>query len=269
MNLLIGSRALNHWNPACKIKPTSDWDVISSVPIEGTEWHRADFLNNEKFFDYASDHVIDFNGHSMRVCNPIGLAIIKRSHLWRDLSFDKHITHYHKHMVHNFNSYDREVLTERILLTKKEFPQGNPKLNQTVEDFFDDTVKKKYNHDWLHTVVAFNDKPLYQMMQRDPEMAWCEKDMWENFTHLQKLQCVAEESYVIAVERFMVPNNWNFNPRFAYLKSLNKVCTTLCSGFFRDFSIDFYPEIFNLFDQEKFNFVKQLTEDPNQAILQV
>ena len=35
-----------------------------------------------------------------------------------------------------------------------------------------------------------------------------------------------------------------------------KVCTTLTSGWFRDFAIDNYPEILKLYDHSKFEYVK-------------
>ena len=211
MKLLIGSRALAHWDNTIKLKESTDWDIISFEQIEGAEFHDANFLNNSVFLKYASDDVIKFNEHELRVVNPIGLAIIKRSHLWRDLSFDKHITHYQNHLSKyrsQFSEDDERVLTERTTLTHKEFPQGYPKLNKTVSDFFDDAVTKKFDHDELHQILAFNDVPMYTKMQRDSGLAWCEKDMWDNFSELEKQQCVAEETYVISVERFMVPSNW-------------------------------------------------------------
>ena len=50
------------------------------------------------------------------------------------------------------------MLEERVKLTKEAYPQGNPSLNQTNEDFFDDSVKKVYDHDWLHELVAYPDE---------------------------------------------------------------------------------------------------------------
>lgn len=258
MKLLIGSRAMNHWT-GDQSKPDADWDIISLQPIESrndkrVEWHDQWFLNNEEFFQFASDQIIDVCGHIVHICNPRGLAIIKRSHLWRDLKFDKHITHYHKKLmplVGEFTDSEKELLKQRIEMTKKEFPIGHPKLNQSVESFFDDAVRKVYDHDWLHTVVAFNDVPLYTKMQRDHSKAWCEKDMWDTFTETEKAQCVAEESLVIAIERFMVPKDWQYSGKFAYMKALNKVCTTLCSGWFRDYAIDNYPRIYDMYSEEK------------------
>jgi hypothetical protein len=255
VNVLIGSRALHHWKPLdFHIKETTDWDVISKDAIPGTEHHPWNFLNNSKMVEFATDDTIEFNGHILNVMSMEGLAIIKRSHLHRNLSFDKHITHYHRHLIPFIS--DHPTLQERIQLTQEEFKNWHPKLNQSVEKFFDDAVVKIYNHDYLHTLFAYEDEPLYRKMQRDFSLAWCERDMWEKFTHDQKVKCIAEETMVIATERFIVPSNWEYNYLRAFHASLTKVCTTLTSGWFRDYAIDHYPDVLALFDRKKFDEVR-------------
>ena len=263
-NLLIGSRALAMFSNTVKIKETTDYDVISVKPIEGTEWHDPDFLLNHELEKYATDYKFSFNGKAIYVVNPRGLAIVKRSHLWRDLSFQKHVTHYHKNGLADFRRYfnaaDESLLDKRTAATRKEYPQGNPNLYQSVEGFFDDAVTKKYNHDYLHELIAYQSKPMYTKLQHNPELAWCEKVLWDKLSHTEQLQCVAEEAYVIAIERFLVPKQWDYPYRLAYTRSLDKVCTTLCSGWFRDFAIDNYPSIHGLFDTDKINAVKAILE---------
>ena len=77
----------------------------------------------------------------------------------------------------------------------------------------------------------------------------------------QKVQCVAEETYVIGLERFLIPVDFDFNSRIAYNKALEKVCTTLCSGWFRDFAIENYPEILGLFSKDKFKQVQDTLDN--------
>jgi hypothetical protein len=252
-NLLIGSRALAYWNKNLQISSNADWDIISDKPIEGAEWHDSKFLNNAEFEQFTnSSDVIEFNNNKVSVVNIFGLSIIKRSHLWRSLSFQKHITHYHKYLTNfkrkQYNSYMEQILQERILLTMQAYPQAYPRLNKRVDEFFDDYVTKKYNHDYLHELVAYYDKPLYTRMQHNPDRAWCDKDLWNDLALEDKTKCIAEEVQVIAIERFMVPNDWKYSVRLAYIKSLDKVCTTLCSGWFRDHAIDYYPEVLALCD---------------------
>jgi hypothetical protein len=95
-NLLIGSRALEYWSPGFKCKPNADWDIISLHKIEDAtkriENHAFNALGSSDLQRYASEHTIEITGQLVHIVNPIGLTIIKRSHLWRDLSFQKHIT---------------------------------------------------------------------------------------------------------------------------------------------------------------------------------
>lgn len=258
-NLLIGSRAIKIQNPNFKLKDTADFDVISINPIEGSEHHQYDFLNNYEFERYSTNEYITLNNNKLHIVNLKGLAIIKRSHLWRPLSFDKHITMFHKYLapyITNIDETDKLILFSRINLSEKAFPQHKIKLNKSVKDFFDDAVTKKYDHDILHEIVAYHDKPLYTKMQNDSSIAMCYQNKWNEFIYEDKCKCVSEETMVIAIERFLVPNDWNYPYKLAYLKALEKVCTTLTSGWFRDFAIDNYPLIVNLFDANKFDNAK-------------
>jgi len=263
-SILIGSRALEYWLPEFKTRDNSDWDIISCRPIEGAEWHDRFFLNNDEFDAYTSeDAVIDFKGKKVYVLNLKGLAIIKRSHLWRDMYFSKHITQWHKHLVrsyYTFSSEDHALLNQRIEMTAKAFPQGNPNLNQSVKDFFDDAVTKKYDHDYLHELFAHQEKPMYTKLQTDSSKAWCNQALWNKLSYNEKLQCIAEEAYVISVERFLVPAGWDFYAKLAFNLAVNKICTTLCSGWFRDFAIDNYPEVLGIFDKSKVEYVKLVLE---------
>lgn len=264
-NLLIGSRALEHWGPDFKCKPDADWDIISLHKIEDAnkriEHHAFNALGSSDMQRYASEDFIEVAGQKVHIVDPKGLAIIKRSHLWRDRSFDKHITHYHRYLKfwrNAFEEIDEVILEHRTKLTMAAYPQGNPNLMQSVAGFFDDAVTKKYDHDYLHELVAYYDEPLYKKMQKDSSLAWCDKDLWYTFTHEQKLKCIAEEACVIAIERFLVPSDWTTPAKLANLKAVNKICTTLCSGWFRDYAIDNYPEVLGLFDISKINNVKQI-----------
>lgn len=276
--MLIGSRAIAHWNCNFKVRELSDWDIIGNPKDEylyrlkfnipdgqKIEWHNPDFLNNR--------YMVDFYSNNDEVCIPIGLAIIYRSHLWRSYKFDSHVTKYHKFIVPMLDStYDADilkgynpVLVERTRLTKKEFPQGNPNLNQSNSDFFDDSVKKVYDHDFLHELYAYGGVPMYTKLKySDKESsAWCEKELWDNLPLTYKLRCVAEETYVIATERYIIPNNYKYSYKRAYFQALEKVCTTLTSGWFRDFAIDRYPLIVDMFEQEKVSQVVEYLRDPN------
>jgi hypothetical protein len=97
--------------------------------------------------------------------------------------------------------------------------------------------------------MAHYDIPLYEKMKRDYSLAKCEKDMWNHFSYEDKIKCVREECFVIAVERFVIPKIEK-GEQYAPMKitmgwALEKVCSTLTSGWFRDFAIDNFFEILN------------------------
>lgn len=267
---LIGSRALAHWMMGF---PESDWDVISPEPIEGTEWHNPLHLNNGIIAEtFGTDSVISLGKYKFSVVSMEGLAIIKRSHLWRHYNFDKHISHWIKQGLRNCfvesDLVNHPLYVERLELTKKAYPQPHPKLNMLNEEFFDDFVKKKYDHDWLHQMVCYHSRPLYMELQTDGTRAWCHKELWDKLTENQKTQCVSEEVMVISLERFLIPSDWDLSPKRAYMRSLNKVCTTLCSGWFRDHAIDHYDSVVDLFDKSRFEWMKEyLTKYPNAVKL--
>jgi len=265
--ILIGSRALNYWKPERKIHPDTDWDVISFKQHKGCEVHDPLFLNNQDMAGYATWHEVTLpDGCTAKVMSLLGLAILKRSHLWRDLSFQKHITDFHKHGLKE--ALDRfadkpdnivnKDLAKRAELTKQAFPQGSQNFMQSKENFFGDAVSRKYDHDYLHELFAYQDKPLYTKLLRQANLAWCEKEKWETLTTEEKLQCVAEEVQVIAAERFMIPNDWKYPCKLAYVKALDKVCTTLCSAWFRDHALDNYPQLVGLFDKSRFDRVQSV-----------
>lgn len=262
-NMLIGSRALaiNKPDYASHIHEWTDWDVITYDDLDWAEVHDPDHLNCFKLERYATLPPIIHNGVELYPLNLKGLSIVKRSHLWRDLGFQKHITMYHKHIMDGsfeYDEYDRALLKERTELTMQAYPYKHPSLKKTKDQFFDDFVVKKFDHDYLHELVAYNDVPMYKRMQdTSVDSVWCIKDKWDQFTHQEKLLCIMEEATVIAFERFLIPKDYKFGYKTAFILSLDKVCTTLTSGWFRDYAIDNYPELVNkLFRKVRFLMIE-------------
>ena len=263
--LLIGSRALAYLDPTFKIKKDADWDIICKEehkeiakkliePLGGKiDFHDYNALNNAEIYKRE----VGFSEGRIIVASLGMLAMIKRSHLWRDHFWDKHITQYHKVFSKHAYAYNTDLLNERIKLTKEAYPQPQPSLDKSNEEFFNDAVKKVYDHDFIHELAAYYDKPLYLRLKSDMDRAWCRKPLWDKLSHEEQVKCVAEETYVIATERYLVRNDWDYPVKKAYFEALKKVCTTLTSGFFRDKAIDYYPEVVSLFDTEKFKSIKE------------
>lgn len=271
--ILVGSQALCSWKGEF-FDFKCDFDVIAyeselkkeglsfegkdQIKVGEIEFINIDLLNSkELIFHYLNSTdlrvvAMPFRGEKINlwVAPPPMLYIMKRSHMHRPLKFARHMAQLQELISLGADQLDEEgqrILKERIKLTKQKFGDRVPSLNQSNEDFFDDQVTKYFVHDDLHKVVAYEDEPMYEKMKRDKSLAKCEKDLWDQFSPAQKMNCVREECYVIALERFIIPklmsNESHMPAHFAFDKALEKVCTTLTSGWFRDFAIDHWAAL--------------------------
>jgi hypothetical protein len=272
---LTGSKALDYLLGQ-RFDINKDWDIIAdeselqrlglsfggenSLKLKvGSlliEFLNIDFLNNSQICAANSNsrHVFMNLGIGLEPVNVLDIELLyiqKRSHIWRPLNFTRHIMELQRikdsGLYNGLDQYYYQLLQNRISETKKEFKDRVPSLNQSNEDFFDDAVKKYYVHDDLHKVMAFYDEPIYERLKVDKTLAKCEKELWVNLLQEDKIKCVVEECCVIAVERFLIPK-LEFGERYmpekmAFNKALEKVCTTLTSGWFRDFAIDNWKDI--------------------------
>ena len=149
-----------------------------------------------------------------------------------------------------------------------------PALNKTVKEFFgqsNDYVKSFFVHDHIHQVMSHYDKPMYSRMQPDPEKAWCSKSMWNDFPFEDKCKCILEESMVIALERRIIPMLFGgdkfYSSKEAFDWAFMRVCTTLCSGWFRQFATDNYFRIIEYYNPNYVEKFLQAYEDGKIKIL--
>lgn len=272
--MLIGSRAMQYWYPSVPlVKEDTDFDILGapganmpdlSATNQRIERHTTLQLNNlDVLHDLGrSGERIAIGGYSVEVCRLEMLCMIKRSHLHRPHKFARNMWLYQQFpadlRAEVADLVDgKNFLSKRIKLTKDAYGDRVPSLNQTNEDFFDDAVTKHFVHDDLHIEMAHYDQPLYERMKINKSLARCERHLWDKFDREDKLKCVLEECYVIGLERFIIPSKIvgeeHMPCKFAALKALDKVCTTLCSGWFRDFAIDNYVALIARLDDDHMN----------------
>lgn len=249
---LIGSRAAGkHLNR--KIKEDTDWDFVSESRTDRCKEFEFSPLGEahlEICREYFDGEIVKTPYGEAKVVNPVGLMLIKRSHIHRPINFAKHIRDYHQLFTlfgHRIDARYRELLKNLTKITKEKFGDRTPSLKKKKDEFFDDYVEKHYDHDSIHYATCYYDVPIYERLKPDQDLVWCSKKLWDNLTHLDKVRCVREETYAIALERYIIPkqkrNELPPPAKFAFYWALERVCTTLTSGWFRDFAIDNWPEI--------------------------
>jgi len=258
--LLVGSYAM------C-MRPSRDIDVICYEADLECEYKRLDeytgvfHLNGvqvECLFADKQESLAYALAHERGVASTNLLYALKAGHIhYPSKGWEKHILDYHilRGLLEKWEKIGRMSLDAFIKLHKKSTAerlgkQRLPKLkNVTKEQFFDDFVEKHYDHDDIHQWFAHKEKPMYSYMQPDPSKVDCSKEMWEDFDYWDKVKCVQEECYVIASERHLIPQAKGKVSRMdsegAFKWALMRVCTTLCSGWFRDFAVENYFTILN------------------------
>lgn len=265
--LIVGSSALAHYTT----RSVKDHDIIAFREQALEHFKSFDIIKESKYsILFKKDYVVDCiladnsealqaylefegaNNNRFKIASLDTLLSLKASHVHYPLrNFQRHVEDY-SWLWKQLGEDKLAPITEQQI-KETELRLGKlktPSLNKSVESFFgqsDGKVETWFVHDDVHRVMAHKEVPLYELMQRDKTKAKCEKDLWEKFSHLEKCQCVLEEAYVIALERKIIPSIYGgaprVSPKMALDWSLMRICTTLTSGWFRDFACKYYLDI--------------------------
>lgn len=198
--------------------------------------------------------------------SPLVLYLLKMSHRYL-----KDSPHFHKTMadIHLLrvafpklqgyvNQFHSELLKKR---EKETYTYSHPSLNQSKEQFFTESgnLMYTYDHDSIHEVVSTLSQPAYKLFAKDGEEVAVDKFKWLDMSHYERLLTVLEEAYVLAIERSIVP--YGTEPEKAFKMALQKITSSISSGWWREWAWEHYYEVEQLYDAsyvEKFR--KALSE---------
>jgi hypothetical protein len=135
---------------------------------------------------------------------------------------------------------------------KATYTYNHPKLNQNKADFFDlnQGVTYHFDHDSIHVAMAHLDKPAYEFYKSADAEVMCDKKAFFNGPEEVRLYGVLEEAYVLALERSQIPFKGKVDPKRSFDIALEKVCTSITSGWFRAYAYDNYDKVKSLYDPE-------------------
>ncbi|WKV20520.1 putative nucleotidyltransferase [Pseudomonas phage 16Q] len=146
---------------------------------------------------------------------------------------------------------------------KESYDYAHPKLNVTSKDFFTgDGVQYVYEHDSIHLAVALLEvpnlagninTPAYTFYMKDGSEVMTSKDKFFSVEDKVRLYGVYEESCVLALERSQIPHGLGKDggpsARWSFEMALMKVCTSITSGFFREYAWENYNEVIDLYNE--------------------
>jgi hypothetical protein len=165
-----------------------------------------------------------------------------------------------------------EVLEKEFIKTREKdtYWYRHPKLDVTKDEFFnDDGVKYQWDHDSIHIsvsniVIDGLKTPAYTLYKDDQSEVKCDKNKFNALPELYKLYGVLEEAYVLAIERSQVPFPGTWTPYKSFTFALDKVCSSITSGWFREFAWENYDKVIKLYDD---NYVNKFWNDVKMGLV--
>lgn len=144
------------------------------------------------------------------------------------------------------------------LRQKESYNYAHPKLDQDKQGFFSgDGVNYVYDHDSIHETVCLIDgsesysvrSPAYKFYIRDGAEVMTSKEKFFAVVEDIRLFGVYEESCVLALERSQIPYEFKPDPRKSFETALMKVCTSITSGWFRQYAWENYDKVMALYEE--------------------
>ena len=243
MEIIVGRTALN----ACLFKQSkTDTDVWTNEQESYDFWKKAkaDVCLMPKHIMDAFSEETKKRGWAVLP----DLLAIKLSHLPYDIFWWKHIQDVL--LLRKMGVEPNNTLKERLSEHwKEEFGGDKPFLSlyRQKDQFFNDFVPKKYEHDYLHTLVAEDGVPVYTEVLQDGQEVMVDKEKFFSLPLSKQIRMFKEEVAVIALERWVIPSLTNpLLPDIFILcvwqKALHKTVTALTKGWASDLILSHIEE---------------------------
>lgn len=160
---------------------------------------------------------------------------------------------------------DQEELFK--LREAESYDYAHPRLNVSSKDFFNgDGVQYVYDHDSIHEAVALYEvpvsaggvidwktRPAYTFYMKDGSEVMTSKEKFFSVHEDIRLYGVYEESCVLALERSQIPHGLGKeggpSARWSFEMALMKVCTSITSGWFREYAWENYQKVLDLYNE--------------------
>lgn len=231
--MIVGSTAAKHWWPDFPREP-KDLDTMSSDPLPPVH-------SDDHFYHPA----LSMESWSLSgMATPNQLYTVKYSHSFWDLpngSWGKHMADL-LFMRQKGCQLDEELF--KVLYSIWEETHGSKKMKfKEANAFFgDDAVVRLWQHDSIHSTVAYYDEPLYiQTLAEGHSVKVDSKKMW-SMNHDTLVKLFKEEVFATALERILIPSDYKRSPGYAYHWALRRTITSLTKGRSARFIVDHFEE---------------------------
>ncbi len=222
--------------------------AITDVRRIMNELTPEDYTSSYMLKIYAEENLKMDNLSQMYWATPEMCLAIKMSHRFKKNNPFFRKTMQHIRFLRNKGIKLDAKLEEIMLLRQKEtLSYNHPKLDVSKNTFFNDTIYT-LDHDSIHRAVALADRPAYTFYMKDGSEVMTSREKFEALPEAIKLAGVYEETCVLALERSQVPNNFqNVSAEHSFMMALEKVCTSITSGWFREYAWENYHKVVHMY----------------------
>ena len=220
--MLVGSRAAAHW--------FSDFRDTSNSDIDRWEYLKENTKEVYSGEEYPEiKQLLDKYGNPP-IAPPELLFAMKLGHsFWPLTSYGKTLYDIEFFQKKGIQHCEEDYQTLYPLNCRVHGAKVG-KLGKSNNSFFKNGVKYKYNHDDIHNVVKYYNEPMYLKMKTDKSLALTSWALFSALSHEDQIKAAQEETMVIALERFLIPNNFKCMKIAAWRNSLKLLITSLWRG---------------------------------------
>lgn len=192
--------------------------------------------NADPYINYAWEYELP----AWKIATLNDLYMLKESH-----KYLKNSPHFLKTRsdIMKMRQHGCTIVDYGVFLARQEqtYDYSHPKLNQDKKSFFTDEVDYVYDHDSIHEAMKHYERPAYTYYAVEGEEVLSSKEkFFAQFDPLRQMG-VLEEAYVLALERSVIP--YDTDPDKAFEMALMKICTSITSGWFREYAWENYDSV--------------------------
>ncbi len=229
--LIIGSTATYHWFKDAR-KPF-DIDLLTPAKITTSDV-KSCFVDSQ--WNDVAEEIIATSTDKV-FADPDILFTLKVSHAHWDVKWDKTMFDIdflkRKGAGLNYDLYHKLVQVWEVVHGKKRV-----NLNQPLSEFFNDAVKREYDHEYLHELVAFYNRPLHERLRPDLKTAWCSQELFDQLSFEDQCKTALEEMMATAIERGRLTYGCKRSQIMIEMSKAHfRLCTSMTKGWFARFLI--------------------------------
>lgn len=233
METLIGSTALQAYLPDVRTPKDVDYFTTDESDLQKRK-PGVEYFYHPKLKEYTFDSPASLDE----------LYTIKVSHSYWEIrdSWNKHMFDIVKMRQHGAKLI--QPLHDLLYsIWEERYGKKKVNLNQEPELFFNKNVARKYEHDTIHAAIAYYDEPLFNQILKDNHAVAVDRNKFFNLNEEMKHQLIREEIYATALERQLIPSNFEEHPRKAYLWALQKTITSFTKGWFTQYIVENFDKL--------------------------